>query len=83
MEKKPYARIDFINMNLDYESTICPLSDINDNVELFKNDVEDLDEIGYNTWKERDCIPEIQITVIFLTDDEFTQWFIDNVESKA
>lgn len=81
MEKKPYARIDFRNMNLEYDWTLCQLADVGDYVELFKNNVEDLDEIGFNIWRERGCVPEIEITVVFMSDKEFSKWFNKNVKA--
>lgn len=80
MEKKPFARIEYTNCSPDYESTICELNDIDSQIECFKQDVEDLDEAGYNDWKAKGYLPEIRITVIMLTDDEYAKWFVKNVK---
>ena len=81
--KKPYAKIEYNNLPLAYDWTIVPLNDINDNIEVFKNDVEDLDEEGFKTWESKNQLPDVKITVVMMTDEEYEKWFIENVESKA
>jgi len=83
MKKKPFAKIYYVNSSLDYTNTICELSDIAEQIECFKRDNEDLDEAGYNEWKSKDYLPSITITIVMMTDPEYIQWFVDNVESNA
>lgn len=83
MKKKPYARIEYINCSTDYDYTICELSDIEQQIEVFKTDNEDLDAVGYNNWKDHGKLPAITITLVMLTDAEYLKWFRENVEDHA
>lgn len=73
--KKPYAKIEYTNLSPDYETTICPLSDIPDNIECFKQDVEDVDEVGFTHWQESGYFPSVRISLVMMTDDEYSKWF--------
>lgn len=71
MEKKPYARIDFENCDLDYDYTICEFSEVGSQLESFTIQVEDLDEKGFNEWKDQRYLPTATVSVVMLTDEEF------------
>lgn len=64
MEKKPYIRIDFINCDLDYNYTICPWSDVPDQLQIAESNFAGIDE-------SETVMPEIKLSVVFLTDEEF------------
>lgn len=76
MEKKPYVRIDFKNCSsVDYDYTICNWADVSDYIESLNSDFQ------YQNDKEN--LPEVKLTVVMLTDEEFEKWFIENVEINA
>lgn len=81
--KKPYARIDFINCNTTYDYTICEWQEVAEYIDLVKQQAEDLDEEGYNNWYVKEYLPEATISVVMMTDKEFSDWFRDNVEANA
>jgi hypothetical protein len=83
MEKKPYYRIDLKNCNTDYDHTICEWQDVHEYLELVKQQAEDLDEETYSTFKESGWLPEAKVSVVLMTDQEFSEWFRDNVEANA
>lgn len=77
---RPYAKIEYTNLSLSYDYTICPLTDIWDNVECIKQEVEDVDEVGYKLWERHGCLPEIKISIVMMSDAEFDKWFTKNVK---
>jgi len=81
--KKPYAKIYYNNCSVDYDYTIVPLPDIPDYIEVFKQDNEDVDEAGFNDWQTKGYLPSITISLVMMTDAEFTEWFVTNVENHA
>lgn len=81
--KKPYYRIDLKNCGTDYDYTIVEAIQIDDYVQLVREQAENLDEEGYNHWKENGYLPEATITVVMMTDKEFSDWFTKNVEANA
>lgn len=83
MKKKPYAKIEYTNLSPDYTYTICELSDINDHIECFKHDTEDLDHTGFDEWKDKGYLPEIKLTVVMMSDPEYLEWFTKYVEPTA
>jgi len=83
IKKKPFAKIEYVNCSTDYKTTICELYDIETHIECFKQDNEDLDEVGYNEWKDNGYLPEIKISIVMMSDPEYLQWFTDNVEASA
>lgn len=78
--KKPFYRIDLKNCGTDYDYTIVEAIQIDDYVQLVREQAEDLDEEGYNHWKESGYLPEATVTVVMMTDKEFSDWFAKNVK---
>lgn len=83
MKKKPFAKIEYINCSTDYRYTICELSDIESNIEVFKQDNEDLDEAGYKEWEDKGYLPEIKLSIVMMSDMEYLDWFTKYVEANA
>ena len=83
MEKKPYVRIDFKNCGLDYDYTICSWADVPDYIQSVDPDFSFFNERVFNSYKDKDCLPEVKLTVIMMTDSEFEKWFIDHVQASA
>jgi hypothetical protein len=83
MKKRAYARIDFKNCDTQYEYTICDWPDVNNYTELVKLTAEDLDEEGFVSWKQNGYLPEVKISIVMMTEEEFSEWFRDNVEANA
>lgn len=81
--KKSYAHISFVNLGLDYDYTICPWGDLAETVQIIKEDAEDLDEAGFEMWNEKLQLPSIIIQVVMMTEQEYSEWFAENVESRA
>ncbi len=76
---KPFARIDFKNLT-DYDYTICTWENVASYVDLVKDNAYDLDQVGYDIWKERGILPEVTVSVVMMTDPEFNKWFKKNVK---
>lgn len=83
MKKKPFVRIDFTNCDKDYDFTIVPFNDVNDYIQEFQNDNEDLDEQGYSLWEEKGSLPEMKLSIVMMTDKEYEEWFAKYVEPTA
>lgn len=75
MEKKPYARIEFINCEVNYGHTICPWSEVESQIQVAQSQFEDVDEKGFNYWKDNGYLPSITITLVMLTESEWQKAF--------
>ena len=64
--KKPYVRIDFINCDLYYDYTICPWSDVPDQMQIAESNFIGIDESDFKNTQ-----PQIKLSVVFLTDEEW------------
>lgn len=81
--KKPYYRIDIKNCNTDYGYTIVPWSDVPDYIELVKQQAEDLDEEAFKFFKKTKSLPKAIISVVMMTEEQYSIWFEHNVEANA
>lgn len=81
--KKPYFKIKLKNCNTDYEYTICEWDDVADYIELVKHNSEDFTEEDYITFEKEGWLPEANISIIMMTDEEYLTWFRNNVEASA
>lgn len=81
--KKPYARIDFVNCDTDYDYTICEWWDVPIYIHSVENACEGLDEVGFEIWNDKLLLPSATISIVMMTSDEFSEWFTINIESKA
>lgn len=79
---KPYARIDFINCFLDYDYTFCEWCDVRFQLEIAESNFTDVDQIGFKHWKANGHLPEIKITLVMLTDNQFNK-FMKKLEKNA
>ncbi len=68
MYKKPYAKIEFKNCGLEYDFTICPWEMVEDQIQSAHSSFEDIEESDPEQ-------PEINITVVYLTDEEWEKEF--------
>lgn len=75
MEKKPYARIDYLNCDLEYTYTICPWHEVSSQIESVESNFTDVDEVRFKEFEDEDYLPEIKITLVMLTDKEFDKHF--------
>jgi hypothetical protein len=48
-----------------------------------ENVASELDEEGYLIWNDKCQLPIITISVTMMTEDQFSEWFRDNVEANA
>lgn len=69
-EKKSYVKIEFTECSMDYDYTICPFEMVADQISMAGSDFVDIDEIGH-----KKCKPEIKLSVVFLTDEEWGKEF--------
>ena len=75
--KKSYAEISYDNCgSIDYDYTICEWDLVGDNLLAAQDDLEGSTENG-------DTLPSVTIKPVFMTDEEYEKWFIENVESNA
>lgn len=73
--KKPYARIDYLNCNPDYDFTICPWGEVEAQIQISESNFTDIDEVAFDEMKNNSDLPEIKITLVMLTDKEFDKHF--------
>ncbi len=84
MEKKPFARIDFKNCpTVSYDFTICTWDNVADYVDLVHDAGEFLDQDTYDALYKDDELPSATVSIVMMTDDEFTEWFEHDVEADA
>lgn len=69
-EKKPYCRIDFKHCSIEFDFTVCPFDDVLEYVSSLRDDFELLNG--------EEC-PEIKITVVWMYESEYNNWFDKNV----
>lgn len=68
--KKPYVKIEYNDCSPEYDYTICPFSMVADQIQSTQTDFEDIDEEGFEKLK-----PEVKLSVIFLTEEEWQKEF--------
>lgn len=68
---KPYCRIDFKDLPIEFDWTICPFSDVKD----YLSCVED----NFISPVENES-PEFKISVVWMTEAEYNKWFTKNVK---
>jgi hypothetical protein len=73
------VKIEFKNCNMEYDYTICPWSEIEDQISNAEMDLTDTLPEDYEDFMP----PTIVITPCLMTDEEFTVWFTQNVENDA
>lgn len=69
-----YIRIDFKNCNTDYNYTIAP--NWSDAMEYIQSREDDFMLIN----QEKSPIPEIKMSLVDMTETEYTNWFQKNVK---
>ena len=76
-----YVRIDFINCGDDFDFTIAPTwSDAMEYVESVEDEFMLVDDAGFKTWKEKGQLPEIKLSLVNMTEAEYSKWFHKNVK---
>lgn len=69
-----YVRIDFKNCNTDYEYTIAPTwSDAMEYVQDREGDFMLINQ-------EKSPVPEVKLSLVNMTADEYEKWFKKNVK---
>lgn len=81
--KKSYARIDFINCDTEYDYTICDWADVAQYAEQVRKEAENLDEKTFTSWNQMYLLPSVIISIVMMTEDEFSEWFKENIEKNA
>lgn len=76
-------KITWKNCSWDYDVTIVQFSELNDYMEIFYHEFEDLDPIGYSEWFVKGYIPECHLEPCQMTLAEYNKWFVENIESRA
>jgi len=80
--KKNYVKITYTNCDsLEYDYTICEWQNIEDNLYNAKEDMKNFDRKEFED--KNHAFPSVTIEPVFMTDDEYDKWFVENVESNA
>lgn len=75
MEKKPYARIEFINCDPNYKYCYCEWIDVSSQIEAAESNFSNMNEKYHEYAKENNNLPEIRITSVMLTYAEWQKAF--------
>lgn len=75
-----YVRIDFKNLT-DYDYTIVPTwSDAMDYVESMEDNYMLMDDKDFKECEKQKLLPEMKLTLVNLTNDQYEKWFRKNVK---
>lgn len=77
--ERNYAKVSYHNCGMDYDYTICQWHDLQDNLNIAETVFLDADPKDFKEHGK----PSITIEPILMTDKQFEEWFIKNVESEA
>lgn len=76
MEKKIYAQIDFLNCQLDYDYTICKWDKVSHEIQVAEMSFMDFDPDNL----EEDLTPSFEVKPVIMTEKEFENWQLSNIE---